>query len=443
MGHDLSSERCVLGAVLAFPDLLDVCGEITEEFFVDSEHARIWGAMLLISSEGREINPASVASAVKCKRSQVLDFLPFAVDTPGEVLHHVSILADRTERQRFKRLGSVVERADDDSISTKQLLADLQKGIDGIPSGHNPIPVTTVGELVGDVIDRVERALTVPGSNSKENSADTGLCDVDALLGGIGGGELCVIAGRPGMGKSALACCMAAHVAAENEPVLYVSLEMAQQELAARILFSSAVVNQRRAMAGQMTPDDRAALVGKAAEISQWPLMLCDERGVTAGMVSRMARRLAEQDCCSLVIVDYLQLMVPRDRRVQRHEQIGEITAELKTLAQLINRPVVALAQLNRDADGPDLPKLSHLRESGSIEQDADIVLFVHQRFPYTRSDEDEGKATIKVAKNRAGETGQVAVVWRKEYTRFESLAPARHSEFDDWNQQHQQAEMF
>jgi replicative DNA helicase len=232
-----------------------------------------------------------------------------------------------------------------------------------------------------------------------------------------------------------------------NQPVLFVSLEMSAIELADRMLCSIARVNGHRLRNGTISHADRQRLVEKAGELSRAPLFVDDSPSRTVSEIAAAARRIRRrQGGLGLVVIDYLQLIEPdhlgRGRQEpSRQEQVARMTRRLKGLAREANVPVLCVAQLNRQAEDSKVPRprLSHLRESGAIEQDADVVMFVHREEYYHHGDDKEqyaGEAEIIVAKQRNGPIGTVEVQWEKEYTRFQNLAPERYREFDEHNRE-------
>jgi replicative DNA helicase len=223
--------------------------------------------------------------------------------------------------------------------------------------------------------------------------------------------------------------------------VLFISLEMSAIELADRMLCSAARVNGHRLRNGTLSNDDRKRLVATASEISKAPLFVDDSPARTVSEIAAAARRVRRRsdDKLGLIIIDYLQLIEPDNPKDPRQEQVARITRRLKGLAREMKVPILCLAQLNRQAeDSKDhRPRLSHLRESGAIEQDADVVMFVHREEYYHRGDEQQqyaGQAEIILAKQRNGPVGDVELVWRKEFTRFEDKAAERLQELDDYN---------
>jgi replicative DNA helicase len=287
-------------------------------------------------------------------------------------------------------------------------------------------------------MDRIEARLK--GEHTL-GGVETGFADLDQLTGGLHNSELIVLAARPSMGKTALAMNIAEHVAMTLQaPTLFVSLEMSSVELADRLLCSVARVNGHRLRNGTISHEDQARLVEKAGQLSQAPLFVDDSPSRTVTEIAAAARRVRRREGrLALLVIDYLQLIEPDNSKDPRQEQVARIARRLKGLAREMDVPVLCIAQLNRQAeDSKDhIPRLSHLRESGAIEQDADVVMFVHREEYYRRGEEQqqfEGQAEVKVAKQRNGPVGDIELVWRKEYTRFEDKAPERLQVFDDYN---------
>jgi replicative DNA helicase len=241
------------------------------------------------------------------------------------------------------------------------------------------------------------------------------------------------------MGKTALAMNMSENVALQDQkPTLFISLEMSGIELADRMLCSLARVNGHRLRNGTISSDDRNRLYQKANEISSSPLFVDDSPSRTVSEIAAAARRIRRRVGLNLIVIDYLQLIEPDNPRDQRQEQVAKIARRLKGLARELKVPVLCLSQLNRQAeDSKDhRPRLSHLRESGAIEQDADVVMFVHREEYYHRGDDKAqfaGQAEVIIAKQRNGPIGDVPLTWEADFTRFLDRAPDRFNEFDDY----------
>jgi replicative DNA helicase len=239
------------------------------------------------------------------------------------------------------------------------------------------------------------------------------------------------------MGKTALALNMVEHICFEgNAPVLFVSLEMSALELADRILCSRARIDSHRLRNGHLSKEESHKLIATSSEISRSPLFIDDSPSRNMTEIAATARRLKRQNNLALIVIDYLQLIDPDNSKDSRQEQVARIARRLKGLARELNVPLLCLAQLNRqvEATGSHKPQLSHLRESGAIEQDADVVMFVHREEYYKASEEErqevKGQADVMIKKHRNGRTGDIKLTWLHEFTRFENFQQPEYAEF-------------
>jgi replicative DNA helicase len=304
-------------------------------------------------------------------------------------------------------------------------------------TASDPVEIKEVLHRCLDELDRRQRGEQVG------RVLETGFSDLDATLaGGLRAGQLAIMAGRPSMGKTACATDIARHAAREGHLVLFISLEMSSQELGDRLLVAHAGVDGHRVRSGTLSQQDKLRMVESAGELASWNLYLEDNASLQVHQISSVARRLArkQKQPLGLLVVDYLQLIEEnRGGRDSREQEVSRNSRALKRLSKELDCPVLCVAQLNRKADdvGNHRPKLSHLRESGAIEQDADVVMFVHREEYYLHGEEareKEGQAEIVVAKNRNGPQADVEVRWDKRSMRFQDLAPERLQEFDDYN---------
>ncbi|HEY2894142.1 MAG TPA: replicative DNA helicase, partial [Pirellulales bacterium] len=300
------------------------------------------------------------------------------------------------------------------------------------------------GELA-NIRDILQEAMVRIDARMKQEHAvggiETGFRDFDTMTGGLHDSELIILAARPSMGKTALALNIAEHVAlASNTAALFVSLEMSSVELADRMLCSLAEVNGQRMRNGTISNEDRRKLVEKAAELSLAPMIVDDTPSRTMTEIAAAARRLKRKSQLGLVIIDYLQLIEPDNQRDPRQEQVAKIARRLKGMARELRVPVLCLAQLNRQAEvtRDNRPRLSHLRESGAIEQDADVVMFIHREEYYESSEEDRakvaGQADLIISKQRNGPIGEVKLAWLKDITRFRDSSVRPYDEFEQFN---------
>jgi replicative DNA helicase len=318
------------------------------------------------------------------------------------------------------------------------LLSRAEQRIFSILERGENTTLNDIRDILHQAMDRIDARMK---GEHLAGGVETGFTEFDHLTGGLHNSELIVLAARPSMGKTALAMNIAEYVALKlSLPVLFVSLEMSSIELADRMLCSVAEVNGARLRNGTISKEDRKRLVETAAKLSECPLFVDDAPSRTVSEIAAAARRVKRREgALGLIVIDYLQLIEADNSKDPRQEQVAKMARRLKGLAREVDVPVLCLAQLNRQAEvsKENRPRLSHLRESGAIEQDADVVMFVH-REEYYRTGEDReqvaGQAEIIIAKQRNGPIGEVELVWRKEFTRFANPAPQHYEEFEQFN---------
>jgi replicative DNA helicase len=362
-----------------------------------------------------------------------------AVPTAAHAVYYAEIVRDKSLcRSLIQASTNILRDAYDDSIPPREMLGRAEEKIFAILGEKGS------GELarVSDVLTR--SLLRIDARMKQEHilgGVETGFTDYDQMTGGLHASELIVLAARPSMGKTALAMNIAEHVAMqENVATLFVSLEMSAIEMGDRLLCSAARVNSGRLRNGTISNDDRRKLVEKAAEMSQAPLFVDDSPSRTMTEIAATARRLKRKEKLGLVVVDYLQLIEPDNPKDQRQEQVAKIARRLKGMARELCVPVICLSQLNRQTEQAkeNKPRLSHLRESGAIEQDADVVMFVHRDEYYQTNEEDRarvaGEADLIVAKQRNGPIGDIKLTWLRDFTRFESAAVRHHESLEQYS---------
>jgi replicative DNA helicase len=332
----------------------------------------------------------------------------------------------------------IIQESFETGVDAREMLARAEQRVFRILDTKGDTQVRSVHDILHESLARIDARMQ---RQHAYGGLDTGLVDFDDLTGGLHGSELVILAARPSMGKTALALNIAEHIAIDergpNKPVLMVSLEMSALEVGDRLLCSRARVNSHRLRNGQLSADDSRRLIETAAHVSRAPLFIDDSPSRNMTEIAATARRLKRKDQLSLIVVDYLQLIEPDNARDPRQEQVARISRRLKGLARELNVPVLCLAQLNRqvEATRDNKPQLSHLRESGAIEQDADVVMFVHREEFYQTNQEDrdavKGQAEILIRKQRNGPTGDIKLTWLHEFTRFENY---QQPEYDDFN---------
>jgi replicative DNA helicase len=413
------AELALLGACVIDQTVLVTATEICSGAdFHDPELGQLFDAFWCLNEAGIPLHDAAVLVS-ELRRLRI----PEAVRSPvflaklfvdGEVhAHHAVFYARQVKRaatlRRLQSLGlQLATRIADPAADPGDIAAWIDAQLSGL-GHHVEDPPRRVDELATDLLAELRQP-------SHEGAIFTGLRSHDIVAGGWMPGELIILAARPGVGKTSLAMQIAQHNAVKGRPVLFVSLEMTGRELAARLLCGLSGVDSRRLRAGRLDAANLSAIERASVEIGGVPLRVWAPPMATLARIRAMAKRDAAASGLALLVVDYLGLVRPADPKRPRHEQIGEVSAGLKALAKELSVPVLSLSQLNREADGNE-PRLSHLRDSGSIEQDADVVLFIH------REDEDKTAAKLIVAKHRHGDTGVVHLAWDAARTRYEDPA--------------------
>ena len=444
---NLEAERAVLGSILLKPDVLDeVIMILRTEDFYDDAHASLFNQMKNMHDAGRKIDVTLLIDALK--RAQQFDkmggesFLAEianSVATAAHASYYANIVwRDSTSRSLIDASTDILRDAYDSSSETSELLGQAEQRIFSIMDRRGGNNVSEIKDVLHEAMDRLDARMK---GDHASGGVDTGFSGFDNLTGGLHQSELIILAARPSMGKTALAMNIAEYVSIKlRQPTLFISLEMSSVELADRLLCSAAEVDGRRLRNGTISQDERKRLVAKSAEISGSPLFVDDSPSRTVSEIAAAARRIKRRDGgIGLVVIDYLQLIEPDNSKDPRQEQVAKMARRLKGMARELEVPVLCLAQLNRQAEvaKENRPRLSHLRESGAIEQDADVVMFVHREEYYRSGDEREqfaGQAEIIIAKQRNGPIGDIELVWRKEFTRFANPANEFHDEFESFN---------
>lgn len=435
--QDLEAERGVLGSLLLDPPLFDdVAMILVADDFYGAQNRVLFENMLEMHNEGLRID-ALLLRAHLTQRNELeaaggvayLIEVARSVPTAANATHYAEIVRDKaTLRAMIHASTEILRDSYDPTMAAREMLGKAEEKIFGIlESRHASGDLAPMKDILDEALTRIDLRLT---KGAAIGGMPTGFVDFDSMTGGLHESELVILAARPSMGKTALAANIAEYVAvADRRTTLFVSLEMSRLELAERMLCSRGRINGHKLRGGIISAGDRKKLVDTSAELSDSPLYIDDSPSRTMTEIAATARRLKRREKLGLLVIDYLQLIEPDNPRDPRQEQVAKIARRLKGLARELKIPVLCLAQLNRQAEisKDNRPRLSHLRESGAIEQDADVVMFVHRDEYYQTNEEDKarvaGEADIIIAKQRNGPTGDVRLVWLADYTRFENLA--------------------
>jgi replicative DNA helicase len=445
--RSLEAEQAVLGSILLLPEACDdVAMILRPDDFYDDAHEKIYQEMLAMHDAGRRVDHTLLVERLKSSGqyesiggAAYIAEIARAVPTAAHAAYYAHIVKDKSMlRKLIFSSTEILRDAYDETVDPRQMLSRAEEKVFGILDQKSGGEVATISDVLQESLIRMNARME---QDYGAGGVATGFTDYDRLTGGLHPSELVILAARPSMGKTALAMNIAEHVAMEEKsPTLFVSLEMSALELGDRLLCSVAKVNSHRLRNGTISMEDRKRLVEKAAIISLSPLFVDDSPSRTMTEIAAAARRLKRKDGLGLIVIDYLQLIEPDNPKDPRQEQVAKIARRLKGLARELEVPVLCLAQLNRQAEDSreHRPRLSHLRESGAIEQDADVVMFVHREEYYQNNDEDRarvaGEADLIVSKQRNGPTGDIKLTWKSDFTRFDDHRATPHEEFSDYS---------
>jgi replicative DNA helicase len=431
--QSLEAEMAVLGAVLLDNNAFSIATEtLNHTAFYKKAHQDIFAAMEGLSARGEAIDVVTLSEELKQRGTfqstggaNYLTTIMDTVHTAANVEHYANIVLEKFVMRRLITISSDIatqcyagdrEAADVLDEAEKHIFEIAQQGMF---KGFEPI-----GKILRDHFKNIE-ALYQSGSHI--SGIPSPFEDLDSLTSGFQKSDLIIVAGRPGMGKTSFALNLCQHLAIkEKTPVGIFSLEMSAEQLVTRLLCSEARVDSNRLRRGYLKSNEYAELAIVAGYLAEAPIYIDDSAGLSTLELRAKARRLKAEANVGMIMIDYLQLVSVRERVENRQQQISLISRGLKALAKELNIPVVALSQLSRAVEsrgGDKRPMLSDLRESGSIEQDSDLVLFLYRPEVYDTSDENRGKAELIIGKQRNGPTGTVNLTFIDSCTRFEPAA--------------------
>ncbi len=446
--HSLEAEQSILGGLLLDNEAADKIGDLVgaEDFYSDA-HRVIYRHIVKLGGEGKPIDVVTLSEALSS--TQKLDYvgglaylgaLVQNVPTAANIRHYATIVRERSIlRQLAATAGEIADAAYNPlGRSAKAVLDDAEARVLHIAEqgARGQQYFQQIGTLLTSVVDRIE-TLYNRDDPSDVTGVPTGYADLDRMTSGMQEGDLIVVAGRPSMGKTALALNIGEHVALRAKlPVAVFSMEMGASQLALRMIGSVGKLDQHKLRTGRLGPDDWEKLASALGRLSEAPILIDETPALNAIEVRSRARRLQKQyGKLGLVIVDYLQLMQATTTGENRATEISEISRSMKSLAKELKVPVMALSQLNRSLEQrPNKrPVMSDLRESGAIEQDADLILFIYRDEVYNDETQDKGVAEIIIGKQRNGPIGTIRLTFVGEHTRFENFAASgshQHSRF-------------
>ena len=427
--QNVEAEQSIIGAILidneALPKALEIIG--IDDFYKTS-HRKIFRSMVELFDRNEPIDLITLTDFMK--RSDELEAvggvsylssLVNMVPTAANIKYHSKIVREKgLLRSLLRSATEIASKVYEDNLEAEEMVDYAEKSIFDISDKRVKASFITLKELIKSSFEMIEHLY-----DKKEaiTGVPSGFRDLDELTTGFQKGDLIVVGGRPSMGKTAFTLNIAQHVGLESkEPVAIFSLEMAKEQLAFRMLCSEAMVNSNSIRKGFIKKEDWHKLTGAASKLTGAPIFIDDSSGITVLELRAKARRLKMEHGLSLVIVDYLQLMRGKGSFERREQEISDISRSLKALAKELSIPVIAVSQLNRSVEQrrPPTPMLADLRESGAIEQDADVILFLYRDEVYNKdTPANKGEAEVIVAKQRNGPIGKVNLTFNSSCTRF------------------------
>jgi replicative DNA helicase len=429
--QNLEAEQSVLGAIIldneALPKAMEVLGG-DEDFYKDS-HRRLYRAMLELFNRGEPVDIITLTDYLR-KTDELesiggiayLSFLANSILTAANVRYHSKIVREKALlRSLLNAASHITSTVYEDDLEADEMVDYAEKIIFEIAENRIKVSFSNVKDLMKDTFKSIQHLYE---KKEAVTGIPSGFKDLDELTAGFQRGDLIIIGGRPGMGKTAFAMNIAQHVGINTkEPVAIFSLEMSKEQLGIRMLCSEAMVNSSNVRKGYINKDDWTKLTSAASRLGGAPIFIDDSSAITVLEIRAKARRLKlEHGGLGLVIIDYLQLMRSRGSFERREQEISDISRSLKALAKELKVPVIALSQLNRDVEKrPNKkPALADLRESGAIEQDADVIIFLYREEIYNKTKPAiKGKAEVILEKQRNGPTDIVKLTFLADSTRF------------------------
>ncbi|MCD8364482.1 MAG: replicative DNA helicase [Clostridiales bacterium] len=431
MPHSLEAEQSVIGAMMMDRDAIITAAEmLVKDDFYHQQYGILFETILELFNSGAAVDMVTLQERLREKNVppeisslEYMANLITSVPTSANVRHYAQIVQDKSVLRKLIRINEEIADAcylGQDSLDS--ILNDTEKRIFHLLQSRMSSDYVPIREIVLQALDRIEQASRTQGTVT---GIPTGFVDLDYRLSGLQKSDLILLAARPSMGKTALALNIAQYVAFhENMAVAVFSLEMSKEQLVNRLFSLESRVDAQQLRSGNLSDSDWEKLIEGAGTIGSSQLIIDDTPGITVSEMRSKCRKYKLEHDLQLVIIDYLQLMSASRKTDSRQQEISDISRALKQLARELQVPVIALSQLSRQVEQrPDhRPMLSDLRESGAIEQDADVVMFIYRDDYYNKDSDNKGIAEIIIAKQRNGPIGTVNLVWLPQYTKFANL---------------------
>ncbi|WP_026657706.1 replicative DNA helicase [Butyrivibrio sp. AC2005] len=439
MPNSLEAEQSVVGAMIIDKDAIQVASEIiTGDDFYNRQLGMLFEAMVELHKEGTPVDGITLQNHLKEKNAppQVYDMnyilgMAEAVPTSANVKFYAEIVHEKSKlRELIHSCGEIINNCYNDNMDLADLMTDTEKEIFRITQLRNSGEFVPISEVVMNALNKIEMASKMQGTVT---GLATGFTDLDYRTAGFQPSDLILIAARPSMGKTAFVLNIAQYMAFHQDKTVAVfSLEMSKEQLVNRLMSMESHVDSQHIRTGNMTDMDWENLIESADLIGRSHLIIDDTPGISIQELQSKCRKYKMEHNLHIIMIDYLQLMSGSGKRSSesRQQEVSEISRALKALARELNVPVVALSQLSRAVESrPDhRPMMSDLRESGAIEQDADMVMFIYRDDYYNKDTDRKGVSEIIIAKQRNGPIGTVELAWLPEFTKFANLEPSYRS---------------
>lgn len=429
--NDVIAEQAVLGSMLVDKDAVIAAIEMLKpNDFYREDNKEIYAAMLELYNLGKPIDMITLqeqlilrATLEKVGGLAYIATLIDTVPTTSNIENYVKIVEEKSVlRNLIKTANDIIKLGYEGSEEVDTVIEQTEKKIFDLVQNRNSRGYSSIKEVLISTFDELEKKFQ---NKSKISGIESGFIDLDAKTSGLNPSDLIIIAARPAMGKSAFVLNIANYVAQHMKtPVMIFNLEMSKEQVVNRILCSEGEVDSMKFRNADLDSEDWLKLGEASGRLSDAPIYVDDTPGLTSAELRAKCRKAKIEKGIGLIIIDYLQLMESKVKSPSRQQEVSEISRSLKILAKELNVPVIALSQLSRATESrtDHRPMLSDLRESGSIEQDADIVMFIHREDYYEKETEKQNIAEIIIAKNRSGSTGTVELAWLPQYTKFANL---------------------
>ncbi|HDQ13527.1 MAG TPA: replicative DNA helicase [Sediminispirochaeta sp.] len=436
--HNIEAEKATLGAVLLDGEVIGtVLRYLRADDFYSQAHKKIFQSIVDLFNRGETIDLISLSDRLSaagelesCGGHAYISALTDEVPTSANVEYYARIVKDRSVRRQLLKISTgLISQSYDEGMETRVLIEEAEQRIFDITDSQHGDSYRGVQEIIADTIEAIERLYNTKDSYT---GVPSGFPDIDNMTSGFQKSEFIIIGARPSVGKTAFALSMAANMAIHRKvPIGFFTLEMSDMALMQRMLSAEARINSDKLRTGMLRPADFHNLTEAAGRIYEAPLFIDDTPNIKLLDLRAQARRMKSKEDIQALFVDYIGLIEPENKgNIPRHEQVAEISRSLKALARELELPIICLSQVGRQSEGK-APNLADLRESGSIEQDADVVMFLHREREETKDAKDGGgpgnvETEVVIAKQRNGPVGTVKLAFLPHYTKFEAFSNQR-----------------